>query len=125
MLPSMRPLPEPRLPLLMGLANTIAEVWRAYLRELDGRVRGLTGLNASAEYDPPNLTSGSTATTTVSVAGAELGQFVMVSFSQPTQGIAVSAWVSAVNTVTVRFHNQTGGTINLGAGLLSVRVLPT
>lgn len=30
--------------------------------------------------------------------------------------------VTATNTVTVRFQNETGGTINLGSGTIRVRV---
>lgn len=77
----------------------------------------------SATYDPPNLADGAGATTTVTVTGAALGDFVDgVSFSLDLQGITVTAWVSSANTVSVRFQNETGGAIDLASGTLSARV---
>jgi hypothetical protein len=72
-------------------------------------------------YDPPNLNDGDGDTTTVTVTGAALGDYVPnVSFSLDLQGITVTAWVSAADTVSVRFQNETGGTLNLGSGTLRV-----
>jgi hypothetical protein len=45
-----------------------------------------------------------------------------VSFSLDLQGITVTAYVSAANTVSVRFQNESGGTLDLGSGTLRVRV---
>ena len=81
-------------------------------------------LSASAVFDPASLTDGSGATTTVSLTGAALGDFVQVSFSLDLQGIKLAAWVSSVDTVSVRFENKTGGTINLASGTIQVRVIP-
>ena len=80
-------------------------------------------LSASATYDPPSLTTGSGATTTLAVATAALGDFVLVSFSNDLQGILVTGYVSSAGTVSVRFQNQTGGTIDLASGTLRVRVI--
>ena len=79
-------------------------------------------LYGSATYDPPSLVDGAGATTTVTVTGAALGDFAEASFSNDLQGITVTAWVSAPNTVGVRFQNETGGTIDLASGTLQVRV---
>ena len=77
----------------------------------------------SATYDPPNLVDGAGDTTTVTVTGAALGDSVdTVSFSLDLQGITVTAYVSAANTVSVRFQNESGGTLDLGSGTLRVRV---
>lgn len=77
----------------------------------------------SATYDPPSLNDGDGATTTITVTGAALGDSVdTVSFSLDLQGITVTAYVSAANTVSVRFQNESGGTLDLGSGTLSVRV---
>jgi hypothetical protein len=79
-------------------------------------------LTGSATYDPSNLIDGAGETTTVTVTGAALGDYAEASFSLDLQGITVTAWVSAANTVSVRFQNETGGTIDLGSGTLRARV---
>jgi hypothetical protein len=45
-----------------------------------------------------------------------------VSFSNDLQGITMTAWVSAANTVSVRFQNETGGVLDLASGTIKVRV---
>lgn len=79
-------------------------------------------LSGSATYDPPSLADGAGATTTVTVTGAALGDFAVPSFSLSTQGITVTANVTSANTVTVRFQNETGGTIDLASGTLACAV---
>lgn len=96
-----------------------------YLLTAEGDVRyplASNILNGSATYDPPSLADGVGATTTVSVTGAALGDFALASFSLDLQGILVTAYVSAANTVSVRFQNETTGTIDLGSGTLKARV---
>ena len=73
-----------------------------------------------ASYDPPSLADGAGTTTTVTCNGAVLGDYVNVSFSLNLQGITVTGYVSAADTVSVRFQNETGGVIDLGSGTLSV-----
>ena len=90
---------------------------------VEGRTPYTSYLEATATYDPASLTNGTGATTTVAVTGAALGDMVEVSFSLDLQGITVTAYVSAANTVSVRFQNQTDGTIDLGSGTIKVRVL--
>jgi hypothetical protein len=79
-------------------------------------------LQGSATYDPPNLADGAGATTTVTVTGAALGDFAEAAFSLDLQGISVTAWVSGVNTVSVRFQNESGGALDLASGTLRARV---
>lgn len=80
-------------------------------------------ISGSATYDPPNLVDGAGATTTVTVTGAALGDLVeCVSFSLDLQGIMVTGYVSAANTVSVRFQNESGAALDLGSGTLRARV---
>ena len=72
----------------------------------------------SSTYDPPSLIDGASATTTVTVTGAALGDVARASFSLDTQGIVFTAWVSAANTVSVRLQNNTGSAIDLASGTL-------
>lgn len=80
-------------------------------------------LMGEATYDPANLADGAGVTTTVTVTGARLGDFAVASFSLNLQGITLTAYVSASNTVAVRFQNETGGAIDLGSGTITARVL--
>lgn len=79
-------------------------------------------LVGSATYDPSSLADGAGTTTTVTVTGAALGDFAEASFGGDIQGITVTAWVSASNTVSVRFQNESGGVIDLGSSTLRARV---
>jgi hypothetical protein len=74
-------------------------------------------------YDPPSLADGAGATTTITANGAALGDYAFASFTNDLQGITLTAWVSATNTVSVRFQNESGGTIDLASGTLAVRVV--
>lgn len=105
-----------------GMLRRIAVAINALVNDVETLRGGAAGLVGSATYDPPNLTTGSGATTTVTVTGCALGDFVTAcSFSLDLQGITVTAYVSAANTVSVRFQNQTGGTLDLASGTLRVR----
>lgn len=72
----------------------------------------------SATYDPPSLADGAGVTTTVSVPGANLGDFAIASFNQSLQGVTVTAFVSSANTVSVRFQNETGAAVDLTSGTI-------
>jgi hypothetical protein len=78
--------------------------------------------SASAVYDPASIVDADGFTTTISVPVAALGDFVDASFSNDLQGIVLSAWVSASGVVSVRFQNETGGTVDLASGTLRVRI---
>jgi hypothetical protein len=81
-------------------------------------------LTGSATYDPGSLGDGAGVTTTVTATGAVPGDFVEgVSFSNDLSGITVTAYVSSGDTVSVRFQNESGGTLDLASGTLSVRVV--
>jgi hypothetical protein len=79
-------------------------------------------LAGSATYDPANLADGAGVTTTVTATGAAVGDFAEASFSNALQGIILTAWVSASDTVSVRFQNESTGAIDLASGTLRVRV---
>lgn len=80
-------------------------------------------LSGSVVYDPGNLVDGTGVTTTVTVTGAALGDFVVVSFSVDLAGILLTGYVSAADTVSVRFQNETTGAIDLASGTIAARVL--
>ena len=81
-------------------------------------------LTGSATYDTASLVDGAGATTTITVTGAVLGDFVLVSFGVDLQGISVTAYVSAADTVSVRIQNESGGTLDLASTTVRALVFP-
>lgn len=74
-------------------------------------------------HDFGSLIDGAGETTTVTVTGAALGNFAQASLSVDLQGLTMTAWVSAADTVSVRVQNETGGTIDLGSATLRAYIL--
>ena len=91
---------------------------------LMGRLAKLDGLYATATWDPVNIADGAATSTTVTVTGASVGDFAFAGFTVAVPaGAALTAAVTAADTVTVTLVNHTGGALNLGSGTLKVRVL--
>jgi hypothetical protein len=69
------------------------------------------------------ITAGSTEDVVFTVTGAALGSPVLAAFAAgPSLSLEISAaWVSAVDQVTVRVRNFTGGSV--GPGTISTRIL--
>ena len=77
----------------------------------------------TASWNPPSLAHGASASTTVNVATAALGDFVdSVSFSASLQGCSLDGYVSAAGVVTVVLSNMTGASVDLGAGTVRARI---
>jgi hypothetical protein len=88
--------------------------------------KGAAGVADTTTWDPAAIDSGSSVTTTVTVAGAALGDFVLASLNIDLQGLIMNAYVSAENTVTVVLSNLTGTPgLNIGSGTLKVLVFAT
>lgn len=73
----------------------------------------MTGIR---EYNPPSLADGSGVNTTVTLLSAKMGDIVDVSFTGDLQGVSLHGWVQIDGIVGVRFHNSTGGTVDLPIG---------
>lgn len=76
----------------------------------------------SKTWDPDSVASGSSTSTTLTVSGAALGDFVLASFSLSLQGMSISAYVSDTNTVTVVLNNNSGSAVDLASGTLKALV---
>ncbi len=97
-----------------GTANGLAVLMRDFGRVL---------LSGSATFDPPEIAAAAGVTTTVTVPGVALGDVVTgVSFSLDLQGLSVTGWVSATDTVSVRLFNGTAAAVDMQGGTLRVRV---
>ncbi len=79
-------------------------------------------LSNTAVYDPASIANGSSISTGITVTGAAVGDFVKVSFSNDLAGVALTAYVSGANTVTVLFANNTGSAVDLASGTIKVVV---
>lgn len=74
-------------------------------------------------YDPPSLATATQQSTTVTLTGAKLGDNVNVSFNKPLQGTRMWAEVTATDTVTVHHRNDTGASVDLASGTLTVKIV--
>lgn len=84
----------------------------------------LSGFNAELAWNPGSILDGDEVAQEVTVAGARLGDFALCSFSIDVADLQLRADVTAADTVTVVLSNSTGGTIDLAAGTLRVKVVP-
>lgn len=70
---------------------------------------------AQATISPGAILNGASATGTVAVKGATLGDFVDVSYGATLQGCTISGYVNDGDSVTWVITNNTGGTITPAA----------
>lgn len=69
-----------------------------------------------ANINIASIANGATHTETVTVSGADQGDFVQASFGGDIAGLEVTAHVSAANTVKLLLRNNTGGSVDLSSG---------
>ena len=74
-------------------------------------------------WNPASIASGASESKEVTVTGAALGDFALVSFNLDVQDITLTADVTAANTVTAVLANNSGGAVNLASGTLKVLVI--
>lgn len=83
---------------------------------------GPAGVAPSVVWDPGTVANGASVNTTVPVPGAALGDFAAATFSLSLQGATLTAYVSALNVVTVVLANLSGGALDLASGTIRVLV---
>ena len=59
----------------------------------------------------------------ITVTGAALGDFILVSFSLDVADLTLTAQVTTANTVTAVLANNTGGAIDLAEGTVKAKVI--
>jgi hypothetical protein len=83
------------------------------------------GLFVTATANPSSLNDGDGETIAITTNGMDLGVPVLTSFAEDLQGVTVTPYVSAANTVSLRFQNESGGVVNLGsARVRRRRIMP-
>lgn len=78
-------------------------------------------VKTAATWNPNSIAVGGSEEKDITVSGAALGDFAIASFSLDLQGLTISAYVSATNTVTVTLANLTSAAVDIASG--TVRVL--
>lgn len=69
----------------------------------------------SATVDVASNIDAAGTTEAITVPGAALGDFVEVAHSLSNAGVTVTAYVSAADTVSIRYQNESGGTVDLAS----------
>jgi hypothetical protein len=82
---------------------------------------GTKVLRGSVAYNPPSIAAGGQATTTLVATGGSVGDFVDLSFGADLQGVRLTGYVSAADTVTAVFSNGTAAAVDLPSATLAVR----
>lgn len=80
-------------------------------------------IKRNTTYDPPSLATATQQVKSVSFAGANVGDNVSVSFNQPMQGTRMWGEVTATDTVTVYHRNDTGVTVDVANGTLTIKIV--
>lgn len=79
-------------------------------------------ISTTFTWNPASLATGAGETSAaVTLTGVAFGQTVQAAAPYDLQGLVVTAYVSAANTVRVRIQNGTGATIDLASGTWTVR----
>lgn len=79
--------------------------------------------NTTSTIDPASIADGASVTSSVTVSGAALGDYVLVAPGLDLQGLTYSASVISTNTVEIVLSNTTGGAVDLGSSSWKVKVL--
>lgn len=95
------------------------------VKQTDSSVAISIGLQATATLDFPSTNAQTSSDLTITVTGAVSGDDVVLGIPSGSAltNSSFSAWVSAANTVTVRYNNYSSGTQNPASGSFGVTVI--
>jgi hypothetical protein len=111
-------LPNPEASKLLGWNSTATALQNASI------VIGISTLSGTVVWNPGDLADGGQETSAdITVTGAALGDYVMVSAPYDLAGMTATAYVKAANTVNISIVNETGGNINLASGTWKVLII--
>lgn len=75
----------------------------------------------AVDFDPASVSANSESVQTIAIAGVTTEDILVVNKPTNTAGLdLVHAWVSAADTVSVKFRNHTGSPINPGTETYSI-----
>lgn len=108
----------------MSHAELIA-LFEAFLVDVTAVRAPLAGLlTGSVTWDAGSIASGAEEAKDVTVTGAALGDFVLVSHGIDVADLAIVGQVTAADTVTLNLLNNTGGAVDLATTTAYAVVLP-
>ena len=84
---------------------------------------GINQTATTATWNPASIANGASEDKDITVSGAALGDFVIVSFSLDVVGLVLTAQVTNTNTITATLSNNTGAAVNLASGTVKILVL--
>lgn len=79
-------------------------------------------IKVSATVNPSSLINGAGETISVTVTGAALGDMVLLGHSVTLGGVMASGYVSAADTVEIRFQNESGSTVDIASHTVYIEV---
>ena len=80
-------------------------------------------ISVSVAYDPPTLAPGIIQSTTITLIGVKLGDFVVCSFNKSLSGTRLWAEITSADTVTVYHQNPTTTTVDVSSGAIAVKLI--
>lgn len=83
-----------------------------------------SALTNSLAWDVGSIADGDEAAQEITVTGAALGDFVIVSSSLDVQDCSLVGQVTAADTVTVQLLNNTGGAVDVLTPTITALVIP-
>jgi len=105
-------------------ATTVAQHRHSGIDAPKIRVKDLNSvIYKEATVNPSSLADGVGETKSVTVVGAQLGDFVLVSAPYDLQDITVTAYVQAADTVEIRIQNEGAATVDLASGTWRILII--
>lgn len=77
----------------------------------------------TSTWNPGSILDGDEAATDITVNGAALGDFVLISGDVDAADLQLTGTVTAANTVTAVYSNSTGGAVDLASHNIRVAVI--
>lgn len=112
--------PPPGLSRVVDKDATMSLGWLTWFGALSAWIQRERVISSAVDW--PSIAGGASAYAQITVAGAALGDFVVASLDPADRDIAVTAQVTAADTVTIWATNHSGGAIDLAAGTTRIQL---
>lgn len=103
--------------------RTLYEQHNLVIADLEILRTGIATLAGSATWASSSIAAAGEEQKSVTVAGAALGDFVLVAASVDVEDLMLEANVTATNTVICQLSNLTSGAIDIGSFTVTLRII--